>query len=729
MKKFLYSFFFFLIFLLVTAAIYLSVIGFETSKFNNLIIKEIKNKDSKFKIELEKIKIKFDIQKIELTLSTNNPKIIYQNIKIPITGIKVYTKINTIINSRIEVSQIIFSVEKFKLQDVQKIAIRIKPSNFKTYLLNNIQGGEIEKASFNLNIDKDFNLIDYKVSGSTKGINVKIKNNFKVNDISFNFRVDDKLTLINSIIASYKGISVSNGSIEVQKKKEVEIQGKFNSQFSLKEDELSKLFEKIKFFKENKIEAQGLLLHDFNLKINDNFKVLDYNYKSSGNILQTKVFLKYDFKNKFLEKSIKKIFFEKTKLEITFNKKNKNSLLFNGFYSLDNSNYKKFKIQHNLEEKNKNYFIDLDLAENIFFNLINFRTNSKNKSNIKIDYSVKNKKIIFKSIDFTEDKNAISIKDLVLNAKNEIEKISDIKVLTFTENEKNNDFVINFRKKISITGKRYDSSNLIKLLSEDGKTNILKNFNKEIEVQIKSLITKSKIPLSNFSLIGTIAKGEFKKISAKSEFSGNEYLDITLKNDQNNKKILEVYSDFPQALLADYKFFEGIKDGTLLYNSIIGGDESASKLTIENFKVIKAPAFATLLTLTDFSGVADVLSGKGMSFNILEINLKEDANLITIEEILALGSSVSLHMEGYIEKKTGLISLNGTLVPAKTLNKLVSKIPIVGNILVGDKVGEGVFGVSFKMKGLPGNVKTIVNPVKTITPRFITRAMEKMKKF
>ena len=471
------------------------------------------------------------------------------------------------------------------------------------------------------------------------------------------------------------------------------------------------------------------MLHDFNLKINDNFKVLDYNYKSSGNILQTKVFLKYDFKNKFLEKSIKKIFFEKTKLEITFNKKNKNSLLFNGFYSLDNSNYKKFKIKHNLREKNKNYFIDLDLAENIFFNLINFRTNSKNKSNIKIDYSVKNKKIIFKSIDFTEDKNAISIKDLVLNAKNEIEKISDIKVLTFTENEKNNDFVINFRKKISITGKRYDSSNLIKLLSEDGKTNILKNFNKEIEVQIKSLITKSKIPLSNFSLIGTIAKGEFNKISAKSEFSGNEYLDITLKNDQNNKKILEVYSDFPQALLADYKFFEGIKDGTLLYNSIIGGDESASKLTIENFKVIKAPAFATLLTLTDFSGVADVLSGKGMSFNILEINLKEDANLITIEEILALGSSVSLHMEGYIEKKTGLISLNGTLVPAKTLNKLVSKIPIVGNILVGDKVGEGVFGVSFKMKGLPGNVKTIVNPVKTITPRFITRAMEKMKKF
>ena len=81
-----------------------------------------------------------------------------------------------------------------------------------------------------------------------------------------------------------------------------------------------------------------------------------------------------------------------------------------------------------------------------------------------------------------------------------------------------------------------------------------------------------------------------------------------------------------------------------------------------------------------------------------------------------------------LKKKTGLISLKGTLVPAKTLNRLVSKIPVVGNILVGNKVGEGIFGVSFKIKGLPENVKTTVNPIKTLTPRFITRALEKIKK-
>ena len=93
-----------------------------------------------------------------------------------------------------------------------------------------------------------------------------------------------------------------------------------------------------------------------------------------------------------------------------------------------------------------------------------------------------------------------------------------------------------------------------------------------------------------------------------------------------------------------------------------------------------------------------------------------------------MGSSISLHMDGYIEKKSGLISLSGTMVPAKTLNTLISKIPVVGNILVGKKVYEGVFGVSFKMKGKPENIKTTVNPVKSLTPRFVTRTLEKMKK-
>ena len=68
------------------------------------------------------------------------------------------------------------------------------------------------------------------------------------------------------------------------------------------------------------------------------------------------------------------------------------------------------------------------------------------------------------------------------------------------------------------------------------------------------------------------------------------------------------------------------------------------------------------------------------------------------------------------------------MIPATKLNSIIASIPLVGDILVGKKTGEGVVGVSFKMKGPPKDIKTTVNPIKTLTPRFIVRAVEKMKK-
>ena len=58
----------------------------------------------------------------------------------------------------------------------------------------------------------------------------------------------------------------------------------------------------------------------------------------------------------------------------------------------------------------------------------------------------------------------------------------------------------------------------------------------------------------------------------------------------------------------------------------------------------------------------------------------------------------------------------------------IASIPLLGKILIGEKTGEGVFGVSFKIKGPPKNLSTTVNPIKTLTPRFITRTLEKIKK-
>ena len=73
------------------------------------------------------------------------------------------------------------------------------------------------------------------------------------------------------------------------------------------------------------------MIHEFNLKIDNSFKIIDYDYKSSGNISQSQLILKKSLKTKFTPSSLKKIIFEKTKLEVNFNKKK------NTYYLMDST--------------------------------------------------------------------------------------------------------------------------------------------------------------------------------------------------------------------------------------------------------------------------------------------------------------------------------------------------------------------------------------------------------
>ena len=269
---------------------------------------------------------------------------------------------------------------------------------------------------------------------------------------------------------------------------------------------------------------------------------------------------------------------------------------------------------------------------------------------------------------------------------------------------------------------------LIKLSALKNQTNRLKNLTSNISISLEKINTNFSKKLDNFNLIGKIEKGKFVKVNAKGDFSKNKHLDISLVEDKKNKKkYLEVYSDIPKVLLADYSFFKGLEGGNLLFSSLIENELSTSKLVIENFKVRDAPGFIKLLSIADFGGIADLLSGDGLSFDKLELNFINDEQGLRLNELFAVGPSISILMEGYVESKNGLVSLRGTMVPAKNLNKFLSKIPVVGKIIIPKEVGEGLFGVSFKMKGLPDNIKTTVNPVKTLTPRFITKALEKSK--
>ena len=263
-------------------------------------------------------------------------------------------------------------------------------------------------------------------------------------------------------------------------------------------------------------------------------------------------------------------------------------------------------------------------------------------------------------------------------------------------------------------------------IDEDSKKkNIFsKDFNFKIKMDQVYLDDKYKIK----NLIGKIylKNNEVYNANLIGFFSENKRFEFTVISKQEGK-VTTLFSHEAEPLVKRYKFIKGYKGGSLDLSSINFKGKSKSTLKIYNFNLKELPALTKLLTLASLQGIADLLKGEGIGFEEFEMNFENEKNLMTIKEIYAIGPAISILMDGYVEKDK-IVSLRGTLVPATTINKAIGSIPVLGKILVGSKTGEGVFGVSFKIKGPPKELETTVNPIKTLTPRFITRTLEKIKK-
>ena len=729
MKRIILSFLIFIFLILTVVVFFLATKGYETDRFNKFISNEIEKKEKNLNVDLTKIKVKIDLKNLNLFLSTKNPKITFYNANLPISEFSVYLDFLSVFKKNPRIKKTLVMTEEVDILDFKKAVIRIKPSNFKSFILNNVQKGKL-KSDIDLSFGDNFEINDYKIKGYLKNTDFLINKKIEIKNTNLNFIADNEIILINSISANIDGIPITNGNIEVDIKENYIITGSINSVVEFNEKKLIKIIPKLENseFLNNEINFSINSVNNFNPVFSNSLELEEYNYSLDGVIEKGKIIFNNVYKTQFLKNDIKALNLKKTKVKFTLDNK-KNILELEGNYVLnDKKDFESFKVKNEFKKGKTNLNINLNLKEHFSIDFINYSKSSNKIGKINADITFVENEIDINNIEYSEGKNLISLNKFNLNKKNQIKRFKNIKVKTFNEDKQNNNFEVLFGKKLVIKGKSYDSSNLIKNINKKGNGNLFRKINKEVNISFDTIFTKFTKSLNNFNLIGKIEKGKFVKISSKSEFSEDRYLDISLKNDPNSsKKILEIYSGFAKPLLADFNFFKGVEGGQLVFTSSFDDKESSSNLQLKDFKVLNAPAFAKLLALADLSGPAVLLSGEGLTFDSLEIKFKDDKSVRTIEEIYAAGPSITILMEGYIENNSGLTSLRGTMVPAKEINKLISKIPVLGDILIGKEVGEGVFGVSFKLKGPPGNIKTTVNPIKTLTPRFITRALEKRK--
>ena len=731
MIKLLSKTFFTIILFLVFAIIYLSIFGIKTKKFNNEISSNILKINKKINISLNDVNYKLNPFKFEINVSTENPKILLSESKLEIKNIETITSLKSLISGKFSIDNLKILTKEIKVKDVISLA-RTFQNSPELFILDKVIKEGVLSADINLNFDSENKIKNnYIIKGFVKNGNLGFINKYEFKDLDFEFNITSNQYLFNEIESNFNEIGLISPLIEINKKNDLFF---FNG--SILNDNKNFNIQNLKilvgdlFTNINLKKIRFSSNNDFSFNISKKLKIKDLKINSIIDLDELDIDEKSLYLKSYFPNSSEKIKLKNHKVKINFSK---NILDIKGdgnFLFKDKMDFLTYKITKKDNQISFDTKIDIKNSQ-LNISLLDYVKKEGTVSTILIKgIKNKNQDLLFKLISLNENNNKILINNLFFNKNFKI-----INLAGFKANYINNKDILNefeFKKnnsKFTLQGINFDASELINTIMNSKETNvsIFKNFNPKIDINLtKTYIDKNNY-INNLSGYLSFKNDKINELNLISTFPNNEKINLSIVTNKKNETTTKLSSSYPKPLVERYDFIKGFEEGILDFHSFKKNDKSNSVLIIRNFKVKEVPVLAKLLSLASLQGIADLLTGEGIRFTDFEMIFSNEKNLITIEEIYAIGPAVSMLMSGYIEKEK-LISLRGTLVPATTINKTIASIPLLGKILVGEKAGEGVFGVSFKIKGPPKNLKTTVNPIKTLTPRFITRTLEKIKK-
>ena len=726
--KIFFKLFITILFLIFITLTYLSIFGVETDKFNNQITEKIRKFDKNLEVELKEIKLILDPFQFKLQAKTIGTNLINQSKKIEIENIKTQLSLKSLIEDKFSIENLEISSKSLELKNLISFLRSFQNTPELFIMEKAIKKGYLI-ADIKLEFDSNGNIkSNYEINGLVKDVELNVLKKYNLRKLDFIFDYSRNNFLVKDLNFKFDKIGFSSEKVSIKKRNDDFI---VDGTFAHKKSDLDKrnIDLLVKPFLPNfEIEKISLTSNNnFSFEIQKGFKF--ENFKINSEILVHELIIPNNLKlKKFFPKQKKTISLLDQKIKLQY-EKNNFTIEGNGNLNYQNEND---DIEYFFSNKNKteNFEITLKIKDNPFkVDYLNYKKKEKNEVILNFKGSKnRNNELIIETFNLNEDENYIKIKDLVFNEKFQISRLDEVNLDYLDDDKQKNSIRLKRnKKKYFLTGSSFNADNLIEdLLSDDDKDTKIIDINSNLKIDLKKVFLDSEYYLSNFKGDILIKNKEIYKADLIGSFSKNKKLKLTINKDNNNK-ITTLFVDEAKPIVKRYKFIKGFDEGSLDFFSSKKSKKSVSQIKIYDFKLKELPILTKILTLASLQGIADILSGEGIRFTEFEMNFKNEGDLMTIEEIYAIGPAISILMEGYVEKNK-LISLKGTLVPATTINNFIGSLPMLGEILVGKKTGEGVFGVSFKIKGPPKNLKTSVNPVKTLTPRFITRTLEKIKK-
>jgi uncharacterized protein involved in outer membrane biogenesis len=143
----------------------------------------------------------------------------------------------------------------------------------------------------------------------------------------------------------------------------------------------------------------------------------------------------------------------------------------------------------------------------------------------------------------------------------------------------------------------------------------------------------------------------------------------------------------------------------------------------DDYNLIRAPGLAKVLSLTSLNAIGSMLAGSGIPFSTLRGDFAYSEDRLVLENLLAYGGALGVTANGLLELGPHRLDIQGTIVPAYTLNSIIGNVPVLGSLLLGGE-GQGLFAANYRATGSAADPQISVNPLSALTPGFLRRLFQ-----
>ncbi|MEM9739964.1 MAG: AsmA-like C-terminal region-containing protein [Pseudomonadota bacterium] len=246
-----------------------------------------------------------------------------------------------------------------------------------------------------------------------------------------------------------------------------------------------------------------------------------------------------------------------------------------------------------------------------------------------------------------------------------------------------------------------------------------------LDAEVDRLVIGDALVLRSAQLAAIAEETGVESFTASGQLGEGNMLEARYRLMEDGNASVSLKSDDAGALLETFFDTDLLVGGVLDLEGVLRSEGETTDLNIrvEDTRLRNAPFLTQILSLASLRGLADTLGGDGVLFSRIDLPLRTRSGRYVIDGGRASGPAMGLTVNGWVEPESGGIAIDGVLVPSYGVNSALGGIPIIGDLFVG-REGEGVFSLTYSVRGELERAQVAVNPLSAITPGVLRRIFE-----